>query len=229
MYNPVHDYGVIVTSEEAEPILQDIKAHPETWRHITEWYPTMVELEREPLHVLGSPIYRDNTIEMYTKARPLVEPLIQRHAWLRDIVMQQIVNHHPNCNRYEHAPNSSLPGFHVFNTCNGTKNRHYTIPTYHTDTDWINHFGAQPGDRFYSYLVALELPRHGSGLHYKQHMQAPEEARLTYRYERYHMYGWSAQVAHKFADTFFETDDDYRITFQGHGWFRNDGTFYYYW
>jgi hypothetical protein len=226
VYSPIHDYGVVVTPEEVEPVLQDIKSHRECWRPIAEWYPDL-GLGKEALHAIGSPIYRDATLEMYEQSRQRVEPLINRHAWLRERALSTLIKYH-NCNSYEQAPKSSLPGFHVFNTCNGTKNKNYSVSIYHTDTDWIHHYGMIPGDKFWSYVIALELPKHGSGLFYKKHTSSPEESRMYYVYERYHMYGWSAYVPHKFADTYFETDDDYRITFQGHGWFRND-TFYFYW
>ena len=205
------DLGKVLSGEMMEVLKHSVKSNRHLWTHYSE-YPTPPLFKLLPLYFLGSPIYpcADRT-SLYLEYRDKTEDYLRTTIKdLYELVMgklTEIYNFTPT-----QLTNTSLPGFHIFNSANG-KLKQMSIPGYHIDSDLIACFPkvTAPIENFYSFVVVIETTSVGDTLDY-----IVDGERRKHNYQKGHMYIWPANMQHKIGDVALASDDEYRITYQGH-------------
>jgi hypothetical protein len=209
----ITDLGPISTDviEETQTI---VKANRDNWTHISEHWPNSFN---SPLYFYGSPVYAcgPRHWEYYTEHRERSATVL-KNLRLLSITMRLLADHYQL--PVEQLPDTSLPGFHIFNG----KSKQFT-GDYHVDSDYMNRFpkcGYSFTD-FYSFTIPLELPSNGGGLDYRRGLPV-----YHYPYTVGHAYIWKSNIFHRIADVNM-MDDEYRMTYQGHFILQPDKLLYY--
>lgn len=130
----------------------------------------------------------------------------------------------------------ALPGFHIFFTA-GIKAASNAEPHFdmqHMRVNWDNKWDS---DKTISFTLPLQLPISGSGLEIWKEISFSDLSNnaaakncdvIREKYEIGTLYLQQGMIRHRIAETIVATDQDVRITLQGHG-LRFNGVWILYW
>lgn len=203
----ITDLGTILSQDQLQATKSLLLAHRDCWTHFSE-YPVDNNDSTSPMYMFGSPAHAVGAgLELYKTLRSRTDQILANCQVLQ--ATKARLSQHFNL-PIEQLPDTSLPGFHIFNSTDG-KDRQLNVTGYHQD----NYFAPikQPikYSSMYSLLVAIEMPKAGGGLDYLDRRDEPQ----TYKWEPGHLYLFKSAVQHKMSKVVLEDDNDYRITFHG--------------
>jgi hypothetical protein len=203
--------------DELKGIRHKIKQNRSQWVHITK-YPMYLEAAAytTPMYYLGSPVYPcAGNKKLYKLQQELTEPTLDDIAGeLQPKVLAAVSEYFKL--PIEHLSGASKPGFHIFNSFE--KEKDLVIPTFHVDVDILQLFPNVHKADIFSFVFVVEISANGDRL------ECPNE---YFEYTENKLYIWSANMPHKIGDVHLVSDDDYRITYQGHCIKLEDKLLYY--
>ena len=221
--NIIKDLGQILSEEEIDKLSNSIKQNRNLWTHESVYWGK--DHSHMPINFLGSPIYPAKSMPgLYRKLRPLTQQyLVDATSTLLSRVLQLLIKLY-NVSLAEQLPDTSLPGFHVITS----STKFHAVYDYHQDADYLEYyedFGTKINynfDNFYSFTVAIELPKSGGTVDFKT-----ESGLISHQYKIGHAYTWKSDIWHRIGDVILENENEYRITYQGHFIIQADKLLYY--
>jgi hypothetical protein len=211
----IYDFGKILNDQELTELKSAIKSNRNLWTHETTYWGKYQRAQ--PINFLGSPIYPASSApQLYSGLRAKSQEFLTTNCSELLKRTLQCVAEKYNRSVIEHLPNTSLPGFHVLHS----ESPCFVKYEYHQDNDFLEFTEADFNfNDFYSFTVAIELPKSGAWLDYNDGAIFP--------YSDGHAYSWKSDLDHKIGDVTLSGPDDYRITYQGHFILQPDKLLYY--
>jgi hypothetical protein len=222
----VIDHGTVIDEALRLAVADAIKSRRDTWTHYGEYahnYPVDV-VNNLPKYFLGSPVYMvHNNHNLYEGMRARSQQLLESELFvnLRQAALQRLSEHHGK--PVEHLQGTSLPGFHVYNSLGKAKTSPWA--NWHIDSNlvYMPPYENYDASKIRSFVVFIEVSKLGDYLGYKvngtkhQHYYTPGV-----------LYSWSSVLEHRIGNVVLPTDDEYRISLQGHI-YEEDAVLKYYW
>jgi len=170
-------------------------------------------LDRGSFYTLGASAYIDDPCVYPGLAANCNGILEQRFKYLSSLVANWLKE---EFNREVIVfPNKGLPGFHIFTSeSNGHEASIHTDEA-HDRLVW----GCEVADAF-SFTLVIDLPKCGGGLNWWKNQADADNEMLLPTHQPYTVgtaYLFAADVPHQIANDGDLGDDEYRITYQGHG------------
>jgi hypothetical protein len=221
----VIDHGNIIDEAQRLAIAAVIKDRRDTWTHFGEYphpHPASI-VDNLPKYFLGSPVYmaRENRAT-YEDRRARSNELLASALFvdLRQAALHRLSEYHGK--PAEHLSGSSLPGFHIFNSTGKAK----TSPwgNWHNDTNLVvmPPYENYNTSKIRSFVVFIEVSNLGDHLDYEV-----DGVKLKHQYTPGVLYSWSSTLSHKIGNVVLPTDNEYRISMQGHLYEEFDSIKYY--
>jgi hypothetical protein len=224
----ITDYGKIFTEEEISAISSLIKSNKHYWTHCS--YYSGKDCVHFPKYYLGSPSYPldemehliDNAPNRYIKFEEKSINFFKENIWITERILNKVTE----IFQLPTEKYGSFPGFHIMNS----KKRNNTfVNIYHTDLFDVFYYSLKNlkehniTNELYSMTVCIESPSSGAGLYYKE-----DDIEKYYPYsENGRLLIWKGSLPHRAAPINLITDDEYRITYQGHFLLKPDKILYF--
>lgn len=163
--------------------------------------------DRYTFHTLGASVYLDDIIEYKSLSDRMNSFLKNTFPELYDKVVEQISSmlHVP----VKHHPYGAVPGFHIFGKSSDGQRGHK-----HIDQPYQRLFWPEPFHMPFSFTLVINVPDK-AGLDVWPNLATDEPEYIDYQVG--HMYSHVGHIYHRIAGVGKPTDENPRITLQGHG------------